>query len=164
MDQVYDPTPRTLNKTLFIRPPKNTYSFNELVTLWEKLIGKILEKTYVPEKQLLKQIQESPIPINILLAVSHSIFVNSDGTNFEIKPSIGFEASELYPGVKHTTVEETLSQAPCPLNIVLAICHSNFVDGDYTVFEIKSSFGFEASELYPAVKYTTVEEGISRFV
>ncbi|XP_039055272.1 phenylcoumaran benzylic ether reductase TP7-like isoform X1 [Hibiscus syriacus] len=102
--------PRTLNKTLFIRPPKNTYSFNELVTLWEKLIGKILEKTYVPEKQLLKQIQESPIPINILLAVSHSIFVNSDGTNFEIKPSIGFEASELYPGVKHTTVEETLSR------------------------------------------------------
>ncbi|KAE8704190.1 Isoflavone reductase-like protein [Hibiscus syriacus] len=102
--------PRTLNKTLFIRPPKNTYSFNELVSLWEKLIGKTIEKTYVPEEQLLKQIQESPIPINIFLAISHSIFVNGDGANFEIKPSIGFEASELYHEVKYTTVEEILSR------------------------------------------------------
>ncbi|GMJ06987.1 hypothetical protein like AT1G75280 [Hibiscus trionum] len=102
--------PRTLNKTLFVRPPKNTYSFNELVALWEKLIGSSLEKTYVPEEQLLKQIQESPIPINIVLAISHSVFVNGDGTNFEIKPEIGFEASELYPEVKYTTVEDTLSR------------------------------------------------------
>ncbi|KAL4272891.1 hypothetical protein GQ457_13G008480 [Hibiscus cannabinus] len=102
--------PRTLNKTLFIRPPKNTYSFNELVALWEKLIGSTLEKTYVPEEQVLKQIQESPIPINIVLSISHSIFVNGDGTNFEIKPEIGFEASELYPDVKYTTVEEILSR------------------------------------------------------
>ncbi|XP_022769004.1 isoflavone reductase-like protein [Durio zibethinus] len=102
--------PRTLNKSLFIRPPKNTYSFNEIVALWEKLIGKTLEKTYVPEDQLLKQIQESPIPMNIVLAISHSIFVNGDNTNFEIEPSFGFEASELYPEVKYTTVEEYLSR------------------------------------------------------
>lgn len=102
--------PRTANKTLFIRPPKNTYSFNELIALWEKLIGKTLEKTYVPEDQLLKQIQESPIPINIMLAISHSIFVNGDCTNFEIDPSFGYEASELYPQVKYTTVEEGLSR------------------------------------------------------
>ncbi|MBA0676473.1 hypothetical protein Goari_017949, partial [Gossypium aridum] len=102
--------PRTANKTLFIKPPKNTYSFNELIALWEKLIGKSLEKTYVPEDQLLKQIQESPIPINIVLAISHSIFVNGDGTNFEIDPSFGYEASELYPEVKYTTVEEGLSR------------------------------------------------------
>ncbi|KAB2044917.1 hypothetical protein ERO13_D01G103200v2 [Gossypium hirsutum] len=101
--------PRTANKTLFIKPPKNTYSFNELIALWEKLIGKALEKTYVPEDQLLKQIQESPIPINIVLAISHSIFVNGDCTNFEIDPSFGYEASELYPEVKYTTVEEGLS-------------------------------------------------------
>ncbi|TYI97231.1 hypothetical protein E1A91_D01G129100v1 [Gossypium mustelinum] len=101
--------PRTANKTLFIKPPKNTYSFNELIALWEKLIGKALEKTYVPEDQLLKQIQVSPIPINIVLAISHSIFVNGDCTNFEIDPSFGYEASELYPEVKYTTVEEGLS-------------------------------------------------------
>ncbi|MFQ6621781.1 hypothetical protein Gotur_001783 [Gossypium turneri] len=102
--------PRTANKTLFVKPPKNTYSFNELIALWEKLIGKTLEKTYVPEDQLLKQIQESPIPINIVLAISHSIFVNGDCTNFKIDPSFGYEASELYPEVKYTTVEEGLSR------------------------------------------------------
>lgn len=48
--------PRTLNKILYIKPSKNTYSFNELVALWEKKIGKTLEKTYVPEDELLKQI------------------------------------------------------------------------------------------------------------
>ncbi|GMJ02675.1 phenylcoumaran benzylic ether reductase 1 [Hibiscus trionum] len=102
--------PRTLNKTLFIRPPKNTCSFNDLVALWEKLIGKTLEKTYVPEEQLLKQIREAPSPLNIVLAICHANFVNGDCTNFEIKPSFGFEASELYPEVKYTTVEEGLSR------------------------------------------------------
>ncbi|KAK6256758.1 hypothetical protein QUC31_000217 [Theobroma cacao] len=102
--------PRTLNKVLFIRPPKNTYSLNELVALWEKLIGKTLEKTYVPEDQLLKQIQEAPIPINVVLSINHSIFLKGDHTNFEIEPSFGFEASELYPDVKYTTVEEYLSR------------------------------------------------------
>ncbi|KAA3467011.1 isoflavone reductase-like protein [Gossypium australe] len=90
--------PRTANKTLFIRPPKNTYSFNELIALWEKLIGKTLEKTYSLQSQ------------SIMLAISHSIFVNGDCTNFEIDPSFGYEASELYPEVKYTTVEEGLSR------------------------------------------------------
>lgn len=49
--------PRTLNKILYIRPPLNTYSFNDLVALWEKKIGKTLEKSYVPEEQVLKNIQ-----------------------------------------------------------------------------------------------------------
>ncbi|KAK3424827.1 hypothetical protein EUGRSUZ_F01584 [Eucalyptus grandis] len=100
--------PRSLNKILYIRPPKNVYSFNELVALWEKKIGKTLEKIYLPEEQILKQIQESPIPINVILAVNHSIFVKGDGANFEIEESFGVEASELYPDVKYTTVEEYL--------------------------------------------------------
>ena len=49
--------PRTLNKILYLRPPANTLSLNELVSLWEKKIGKTLEKIYVPEEQLLKNIQ-----------------------------------------------------------------------------------------------------------
>lgn len=53
---------------------------------------------------------ESPIPINIVLAINHSIFVNGDSTNFEIDPSFGYEASELYPEVKYSTVEEGLSR------------------------------------------------------
>ncbi|XP_038716787.1 phenylcoumaran benzylic ether reductase TP7-like isoform X2 [Tripterygium wilfordii] len=49
--------PRTLNKIVYIRPPKNTISFNELVAIWEKLIGKSLEKTYLSEEEVLKSIQ-----------------------------------------------------------------------------------------------------------
>ncbi|KAK3009770.1 hypothetical protein RJ639_014288, partial [Escallonia herrerae] len=100
--------PRTLNKVLYIRPPKNIYSFNELVSLWEKKIDKTLDKIYVPEEKILKDIQEAPMPINVVLAINHSVFVKGDHTNFEIEPSFGVEASELYPDVKYTTAEEYL--------------------------------------------------------
>ncbi|XP_034681729.1 phenylcoumaran benzylic ether reductase Pyrc5-like isoform X2 [Vitis riparia] len=102
--------PRTLSKILYIRPPQNTYSFNEIVSLWEKKIGKTLEKIYVPEEQVLKNIQEASVPLNVMLAISHSVFIKGDHTNFEIKPSFGVEASELYPDVKYTTVDEYLNQ------------------------------------------------------
>ena len=55
-------------------------------------------------------LSESPIPINIVLSINHSALVNGDMTNFEIDPSWGLEASELYPDVKYTTVEEYLDQ------------------------------------------------------
>ncbi|KAL7619075.1 hypothetical protein Lser_V15G00672 [Lactuca serriola] len=102
--------PRTLNKILYIKPPKNTCSLNELVSLWEKKIGKSLERTYVPEEQLLKLIQESAFPMNVALGVSHSIFVKGDITNFEIEERFGVEASELYPDVKYTCVDEYLDR------------------------------------------------------
>ncbi|XP_011088414.1 isoflavone reductase homolog isoform X1 [Sesamum indicum] len=100
--------PRTLNKILYIRPPANTISMNDLVSLWEKKIGKDLEKIYVPEDQVVKNIQEASAPLNVRLAISHSVFVKGDQTNFEIEPSFGVEASELYPDVKYTTVDEML--------------------------------------------------------
>ncbi|KAM4070307.1 hypothetical protein ACJW30_12G155900 [Castanea mollissima] len=100
--------PRTLNKILYLRPPGNIYSFNELVSLWEKKIGKTLEKIYVPEEKMLKDIQESPILTNVLLGFHHGVFVKGDHTNFEIEPSFGVEASQLYPDVKYTSVEEHL--------------------------------------------------------
>jgi hypothetical protein len=49
--------PRTLNKVLYLRPAKNIYSFNELVALWEKKIGKTLEKFHLTEEKILKDIQ-----------------------------------------------------------------------------------------------------------
>ncbi|MED6177317.1 Phenylcoumaran benzylic ether reductase Betv6 [Stylosanthes scabra] len=102
--------PRTLNKVLYMRPPKNTYSLNELVASWEKKIGNTLQKTYVPEDKLLKDIQEAPIPINLILSICHCVLVKGDDTNFEIEPSVGVEASELYPDVNYTTMEEYLHQ------------------------------------------------------
>ncbi|KAK9677847.1 hypothetical protein RND81_11G171100 [Saponaria officinalis] len=102
--------PRTLNKILYIRPSANTLSFNELVSLWEKKIGKTLEKVYVPEEQVLKNIQEAEFPVNIVLAITHTVYVKGDHTNFDIDPSFGVEATELYPDVKYTTVDEYLDQ------------------------------------------------------
>ncbi|KAK9165499.1 hypothetical protein Scep_000690 [Stephania cephalantha] len=102
--------PRTLNKILYIKPPNNTISFNDLASLWEKKINKTVERVYVPEEQVLTNIQESPVPVNIILSISHSVFVKGDQTNFEIEPSFGVEASELYPDVKYTTVDEYLNQ------------------------------------------------------
>ncbi|XP_010045897.2 phenylcoumaran benzylic ether reductase Pyrc5-like [Eucalyptus grandis] len=100
--------PRTLNKIMYIRPPANAYSFNDLVSLWERKIGKTLERVYVPEEQVLKNILEAAVPLNVILAISHSIFVKGDQNNFEIEPSFGVEASELYPDVKYTTVDQYL--------------------------------------------------------
>nr|QDJ00488.1 isoflavone reductase 1 [Nicotiana acuminata] len=102
--------PRTLNKILYIKPPKNTLSFNELVAMWEKMIGKTLEKIYIPEEQILKDINTSPFPVNFALALNHLAFVKGGLTNFKIEPAFGVEASELYPDVKYTTAEECLVQ------------------------------------------------------
>jgi hypothetical protein len=49
--------PRTLNKQLMIRPEPNIKSMNEVVQLWENKIGHRLDKTYVPESEVLKQIE-----------------------------------------------------------------------------------------------------------
>ncbi|XLV01330.1 hypothetical protein S245_015667, partial [Arachis hypogaea] len=102
--------PRTLNKSLYLRPPANVLSFNELVSLWENKINKTLHKIYVPEDQILKSIQESSFPRNMMLAVCHSLIVKGDCVNFDIAPSFGVEASELYPEVKYTTVDEYMNQ------------------------------------------------------
>ncbi|MED6181181.1 hypothetical protein PIB30_017156 [Stylosanthes scabra] len=101
---------RTLNKSVYLRPPENVLTFNELVSLWENKINKTLHKIYVPEDQILKTIQESSFPRNIILAVCHSLVVNGDCVNYDIEPSFGVEASELYPQVKYTTVDEYMSQ------------------------------------------------------
>ncbi|GLT72243.1 hypothetical protein SLA2020_441960 [Shorea laevis] len=100
--------PRTLNKILYLRTPKNIYSLNELVALWEKKIGKTLEKIYVSEENILKDIEESEFPVNAILSINHSVFIKGDETNFEIEASFGVEASELYPDVNYTTVDEYL--------------------------------------------------------
>ncbi|KAH6789367.1 NmrA-like negative transcriptional regulator family protein [Perilla frutescens var. frutescens] len=102
--------PKTSNKILYVRPPANTISMNDLTTLWENKIGKKLERVYVPEEQVLRDIQEASPPLNGRLGICHSVFVKGDHTNFEIEPSFGVEASERYPDVKYATVDEMLDQ------------------------------------------------------
>ncbi|KAK3022143.1 hypothetical protein RJ639_045282 [Escallonia herrerae] len=102
--------PRTLNKSLYIRAPANIYSLNELVSLWEKKIGKTLERIYVPEEQVLKNIQEAPDSAKLLLSNGHCVYIKGDQTNFEIEPTFGVEASQLYPDVSYTTVDDYLDR------------------------------------------------------
>ncbi|KAH9319891.1 hypothetical protein KI387_021660, partial [Taxus chinensis] len=113
--------PRALNKILYMRLPANTLSSNELVALWEKKIGKTLEKKYLFEEEVVQLIEvilissvnvaddaETPFPMKIFIAIFHTLYVKGSQTNFEIGP-YGVEASELYPDVKYTTVDEYLN-------------------------------------------------------
>ncbi|KAK6791427.1 hypothetical protein RDI58_010508 [Solanum bulbocastanum] len=45
--------PRTLNKTFYLRPPKNILSQREVVQIWEKLIGKELKKSTLSKEEVL---------------------------------------------------------------------------------------------------------------
>ncbi|CAD5317265.1 unnamed protein product [Arabidopsis thaliana] len=78
---------RTLNKTLYINPPENTVSQNDIIELWESKV-------------------ESPHPLDLLLALNHAIFVKGDQTYFTVEPYFEVEASQLYPDIKYTSVDE----------------------------------------------------------
>ena len=68
--------PKALNKVVYIRPPKNSVSFKELVAVWEKKIGKTLEKEYIPEEQLLKNIQgDKKFDFNFLNSLLYELLV-----------------------------------------------------------------------------------------
>lgn len=45
--------PRTLNKTIYLRPEENILTQNELISKWEKLSGQVLEKITVPGDEFL---------------------------------------------------------------------------------------------------------------
>ncbi|KAL9296414.1 hypothetical protein ACSQ67_022310 [Phaseolus vulgaris] len=60
--------------------------------------------------------------------------------------------------VTEDKVLKCIKESSFPINMGLSICHSAYVKGDHTNYEIKPSFGVEASMLYPDVKYTTLDE------
>lgn len=45
--------PRALNKTIYLRPPENILTQNEVIAKWEKLSGKVLEKILIPANEFL---------------------------------------------------------------------------------------------------------------
>ncbi|XP_059308464.1 probable pinoresinol-lariciresinol reductase 3 [Lycium ferocissimum] len=99
---------RTLNKVLYLRPPGNVYSMNELVGIWEGKIGKTLKKIHITEDELLKKIRETPYPENMELVFIYSAFVKGDHTYFSIESSGGLEGTQLYPQITYTTISEFL--------------------------------------------------------
>ncbi|CAN6274762.1 unnamed protein product [Urochloa humidicola] len=98
--------PRTLNKTVYLRPPGNVCSMNELADLWETKINKPLKRIYITEEQLLKEILDAPFPLKMDLIFIYSAFVKGDHTYFEID-SLS-EGTQLYPHVNYTKVNEYL--------------------------------------------------------
>eukprot|EP00252_Welwitschia_mirabilis_P024477 TRINITY_DN7283_c0_g1_i1.p1 TRINITY_DN7283_c0_g1~~TRINITY_DN7283_c0_g1_i1.p1 ORF type:complete len:108 (+),score=30.22 TRINITY_DN7283_c0_g1_i1:570-893(+) len=77
--------------------------------MWEKKIGKPLEKIYVTEEQLLKLIADSPFPEDERLGVRHVSYIKGNQTNFKMGEN-DVQATDLYPDVKYTTVDELLNQ------------------------------------------------------
>lgn len=53
------------------------------------------------------------------------------------------------------------AEAPSPLNFILAINYNAFVKGN---FDVVVPLGVEACQLYPEVKYTTVDKYLDQFV
>jgi len=55
--------PRTLNKTIYLRPPENILTQRELIEKWEKLIGKQLEKSTISEQDFLSSMKGKTHPL-----------------------------------------------------------------------------------------------------
>uniref|UniRef100_A0A453RBA4 NmrA-like domain-containing protein n=1 Tax=Aegilops tauschii subsp. strangulata TaxID=200361 RepID=A0A453RBA4_AEGTS len=50
--------PRALNKTIYLRPPENILSQNELIAKWEKLSGEVLERIPIPSDEFLASMED----------------------------------------------------------------------------------------------------------
>lgn len=57
--------PRTLNKTVYLRPPENVLTQRELIDKWEKLIGKKLEESTISEQDFLSSLKGKNISFNL---------------------------------------------------------------------------------------------------
>ncbi|GAY63444.1 hypothetical protein CUMW_225650 [Citrus unshiu] len=101
--------PRTLNRTMYLRPPKNILSQREVVETWEKLIGKTLQKSSISKEEFLASMKEQNYAGQVGLTHYYHVCYEGCLTNFEIGNE-GVEASQLYPEIKYTTVEEYLQR------------------------------------------------------
>ncbi|KAL6501798.1 hypothetical protein OROGR_026931 [Orobanche gracilis] len=101
---------RTLNKTLYLRPPENILSQRELVGKWEKLTGNTLEKITISKQDFLAQLKGcDDFVMQVGMGHFYNIFYEGCLTNFEIGED-GEEASQLYPEVEYTRVDDYLKR------------------------------------------------------
>ncbi|KAH9753128.1 NmrA domain-containing protein [Citrus sinensis] len=95
--------PRTINKTVYLRPPENILTQRQLVEIWEKLAGKQLEKVHIPNDQFLATMKEMDYAGQVGVGHFHHIFYEGCLTNFEIGEGQE-EASKLYPEILATSL------------------------------------------------------------
>ncbi|KAK4834031.1 hypothetical protein QYF36_015428 [Acer negundo] len=101
--------PRTLNKTLYIRPSKNILSQRQVVETWEKLIRKELHKSSISKEEFLAIIKGQGYAEQVGLIHYYHVFYEGCLANFEIGNE-GVEATQLYPEINYTAVEEYLKR------------------------------------------------------
>nr|AOC97442.1 eugenol synthase [Ocimum gratissimum] len=99
--------PRTLNRVVIYRPPTNIVTQLELISKWEKKIGRNFKKVHIPEEEIVALTKELPEPENIPVAILHTVFIKGVTMNYNFKEN-DVEASTLYPELKFTTVDELL--------------------------------------------------------
>lgn len=72
--------PRTLNKTVYLRPPDNILSQRQLVEKWENLSGKQLHKSSLSEHDLLSSMKgklNMHVPNIFIHAHTHTTWMDS---------------------------------------------------------------------------------------
>jgi hypothetical protein len=51
--------PRALNKTIYLRPPKNILTQNDVTSKWENLSGNVPEKIHIPADEFLVSMKDN---------------------------------------------------------------------------------------------------------
>ncbi|KAI4327993.1 hypothetical protein L6164_020393 [Bauhinia variegata] len=98
---------RTLNKTVYLRPPENVLSQRELIEKWEKLTGRQLDKSSLSEQDFLSSMKGLDYASQVGVGHFYHIFYEGCLTNFETGQDAE-EASQLYPEVNYTRMDEYL--------------------------------------------------------
>lgn len=98
--------PRTLNKTIYLRPPQNILSQREIVEMWEKLTGKELIKHTISAQDFLALMKERDYAEQVGIGHFYHIFYEGCLTNFEVGDDQ--EATKLYPEVDYTRMDDYL--------------------------------------------------------
>ncbi|CAN6342561.1 unnamed protein product [Urochloa humidicola] len=97
--------PRALNKTIYLRPPENILTQNELIMKWEKLSGNVLEKIYILVDEFLASMKDMDFGAQIVMGHFYHFFYEGCLTNFDIGQD-GAEANLLYPDFEYTRMDE----------------------------------------------------------
>lgn len=99
--------PRTLNKTVYLRPPENILTQRELIDKWEKLKGTELEKISISGQDFLSSMKGMDYAGQVGVGHFYHVFYEGCLTNFEIGQNAE-EASALYPEVPYTRMDKYL--------------------------------------------------------
>ncbi|XP_057978380.1 isoflavone reductase homolog [Malania oleifera] len=99
--------PRTLNKTVYLRPPENILSQRQLVETWETLTHQELDKEDISAEDYLASIEGMDYAGQVGAGHFYHVFYEGCLTNFEIGEG-GEEASKLYPEVEYTRMDAFL--------------------------------------------------------